>query len=98
VTYTENPTLFVPRVVSFWVEYTDASGTVVAGGSCKVTWYSIVLTDQGWRAVLIEEVTATAGTLYTRTINSPGHLYARMHTFTAPGATEDRIKLYARVG
>jgi len=98
VTYTENPTLFVPRVVSFWVEYTDASGAVVAGGSCKVTWYSIVLTDQDWRAVLIEEVTATAGTLYTRTINSPGHLYARMHTFTAPGATEDRIKLYARVG
>lgn len=96
--YSENPTLFVSRVMSFWAQYTDSDGEVVAGGDCKVTWYSIVLTDKGWVAVEIEEITVTAGELVTRTFNSPGHLWPRMHTFTSPGGAANRIKLYARAG
>lgn len=95
--YNDNPRPFVPRTLSFWAQWTKDDGTVVAGGSCKVSWYSITLTDKGWVALLLEEVTMTAGTLYTKTYTAPGNLYPRMHTFTAPGGLETRIKLYAQV-
>lgn len=95
--YNDNPRPFLPRTVSFWAQWTDDDGAVVAGGSCKVSWYSITLTDKGWVALLLEEVTVTAGTLYTKTYTHPGNLHARMHTFTKPGSTETRIKLYAQV-
>lgn len=95
--YNDNPRPFVPRTLSFWAQWTKDDGTVVSGGSCKVSWYSITLSDKGWVALLLEEVTMTAGTLYTKTYTAPGHLYPRMHTFTAPGGVETRIKLYAQV-
>ncbi len=95
--YNDNPRPFVPRTVSFWAQWTKDDGVVVAGGSCKISWYSITLTDKGWVALLLEEVTVTAGTLYTKTYTAPGNLYPRMHTFTAPGGAETRIKLYAQV-
>lgn len=94
--YSENPTMFAPRLMSFWAQYTKDDGEVVAGGTCKVTWYAIVRTEAGWVALLIEEVAVTAGTLYSRTFNSPGHLYARIHDATPPGGTETTLKLYAR--